>query len=236
MVVDLVGRHRADDAQVVGSLGGVRQEFGELDAALSMAVESTRTGPDLRVGPDEGQFQFLRRGIGKRLSVPSLHLRLGIQQIQLAGAARLEEEDYILGGRPIVGVAHSERIGFGPEEPVVCQQVGERDGAQAASGFLKEAPAGAQAGSRPNLRLPWRPLPSVPQHRQLQPTNRRCESFQERKNYTLRLHIRTCRCSFHRQPLAWRTRADRHDRHNQGQHLRDMLLPNDHSRRRLCDL
>lgn len=153
MVVDLVGGHGADNAQVVGSPRGVGQEFGEFDTALAVAVEPARAGPDLRVGPDEGQFQISRGRFGQGLPVPSLHRGLGVQKIQLAGAARLEEEDDILRGRSVVGIAHAERIGFGCKQSFVRQQVRERDGSETASGFLEEPSSGAKARSRGRLRV-----------------------------------------------------------------------------------
>lgn len=73
VVVDLVGGHRADDAQVVGAGTRLRQQFGEFDAALSVAVELARTGPDLRVRPNERQFQLLPERVGQRLPVPPAH-------------------------------------------------------------------------------------------------------------------------------------------------------------------
>lgn len=62
------------------------------------------------------------------------HERLGIQQIELAGRARHEEEDHALG--PCLGVraAHEQRIGC----RILCEKPVQGDGAEASGRAAEE--------------------------------------------------------------------------------------------------
>ena len=46
VVVELIGVQRADEAEVVGAAADVRQQIGKLHAAVAVAVEFSRAGPE----------------------------------------------------------------------------------------------------------------------------------------------------------------------------------------------
>ena len=99
VVVDLLGLHRADDADVVGDVGDVRQPVADRLAGGAVPGE-------LRLRP-EAEELLLRlelrdrlaggeRG-GNRLAVHRGELRLVVEEFELRRPARHAEEDHALG-------------------------------------------------------------------------------------------------------------------------------------------
>src|SRR5262245_14679650 len=96
MMVDLLGIHGANHADVIGAGPQVRHPLGKLYSTLPVTSELARAGPDLGRGLDEGQIQTFRHRLWQRLALPLLHPRLRIEQVELAWPALHKQEDYVL--------------------------------------------------------------------------------------------------------------------------------------------
>ena len=89
VVVDLLGDHRADHADVVGDGADVREEHGDFDAGLAIALE-------LGEGAARDEFASLELGellaggerSRERLAVDGVELRLGVEGFELRGTTR----------------------------------------------------------------------------------------------------------------------------------------------------
>ena len=76
---------------------------------------------------------------GQRLAVPLLELGLGVEEIDLAGAALHEHEDDVLGLGREVRLARRQRILLdGGGAAIALQHLRERDGADAAGAIAEE--------------------------------------------------------------------------------------------------
>ena len=115
IVVDRLGEHRADDAQVVDDLGGVRQQVGDPGAAAAVLRE-----PELRPGERQrrlvarhaGEPLALAHRIGQLLAVARLEQRLVIERLELRRPAGHEQVDDALGlGRHVELAAEHAAIG-----------------------------------------------------------------------------------------------------------------------------
>ncbi len=82
--------------------------------------------------------------VGQRLAVPLRELRLGIEEIELAGAALHEHEDDVLrlGGKWRGLGRERIRAAAVAAQAFLLQQIGERDGADAARAVAEEVAAG----------------------------------------------------------------------------------------------
>ena len=95
-MVDGLGIHVFDDTNVVGNFGGVRENFGERLARVTVLGELER-----RTGEGDGGLVARHAGealatadlVGKLLAMHLVEERLGIVEIELGGATGLEEED-----------------------------------------------------------------------------------------------------------------------------------------------
>ena len=86
-----------DDAKVVNDLGGVRQKLADPCAAVAMPSELILRGGDrfgLLFRRKRGQPLPLAHRIGQLGLVKPLKTRLVVEQVQLGGAAGLEQKDY----------------------------------------------------------------------------------------------------------------------------------------------
>ena len=88
--------HRADQAEVVHDLARVRQQFGKLDAAFSVALEFELRAEQRRVGVDEGGAVILQQLGGRELAIPLRELGFVIEEIEVARRAGVEKEDHAL--------------------------------------------------------------------------------------------------------------------------------------------
>jgi len=87
MMVERLGVHRANQGDVVGAGRQVRQEVGQLHAALAVLREDARAAQDAgAVLLDEGEADVLRQRLGQFLSLQLVEFRLGVEQVELAGA------------------------------------------------------------------------------------------------------------------------------------------------------
>ena len=90
VIVD-VGVHRANQADVVGHLAQVGHQLAQLHAALAMLREFPRAAKQLGAGfGDIVVLDVAREG----LQVPLSQLGLGVEQIDMAGAALHEHRDH----------------------------------------------------------------------------------------------------------------------------------------------
>ena len=102
-MIDVVGHHRPDDAQVVGARPDVRKELAYLQTGLAELAELPRRGQQLsRLAQIE-----LRRGLAVILSEAGL----GIECIDLRRSAGHEEKDHALGPRREMRPPGRQRIG-----------------------------------------------------------------------------------------------------------------------------
>jgi hypothetical protein len=97
-VADIVGDARADHAEVVGAAGQVRQELAQLEAALPMLPEFPRRAEEL-AGDDAREPQ---RSVRERLPGVGRDAGLGVEEIDVGGAAGHEEEDHALGAGAVM--------------------------------------------------------------------------------------------------------------------------------------
>ena len=101
IVIDRFGLQGLDDADVVGDLGGVRQQFAEPRAALAVLreLEDRRRGRKFRlIRRHAGEPLAHADGIRQIRSAPRLQVRLVIEEIELRRRAVLEEINHALGG------------------------------------------------------------------------------------------------------------------------------------------
>ena len=123
-MVELVGVHRADDGQLVGDGGEIRQQFGHFDARLAVFGELVRRAEHLRHALDEREPLLLEERFGAGLAVQLLQLRLVVEQFELRRRAGHVQVDDVLGLGGEVRRLGGERIDrpFAPiaraEQPV----------------------------------------------------------------------------------------------------------------------
>ena len=99
VVIELIGVQRANQADVVGTRGDVRQQIGKLHAALAVALEFSRAGPERGVFLDKREPHVFQQRRRKLLAGQLGQLRLGIEQVELRRCAVHEQEDAPLGPR-----------------------------------------------------------------------------------------------------------------------------------------
>ena len=143
VVVDGVGVHRANDGQVVGYAGHVRQQFGHFRAGPPVL-------PELELGTDAHQLAAgklsdpLAPGdaFGHGLPGHFDQLRLGVEQIQLGWRSRHEEVDDALGrGCEVEPVQRAEGISRSVAIEVLPQQRRQGQRADALGPSTEEAPS-----------------------------------------------------------------------------------------------
>ena len=117
-VIDRLGGHRTDQADIVGNRTGVRQQLAEFHATLPVLVKLVRAAEHISLLLVEVSFQ---RSTGIGLAVPFLEFRLRIEQIHLAGTAMLKQADHRFG----LFARHSTRCFSGGRHRL--QQTGQGD-------------------------------------------------------------------------------------------------------------
>ena len=145
-MIEGVGVHGADQGEVVGAGRQVRQEVGQLHAALSVLRELAWAAHEpRRLLLQEGEADVLGHRLGQLLAVQLVELRLGIEQVDLAGRAFEIDADTRFGLRREVRCLRGERIGcLGGEQAIVAQKRGQGGQADAARRARQEAAAGTQ--------------------------------------------------------------------------------------------
>src|SRR5262245_66411199 len=89
---DLVAVAGADDGDVVDALGGVWEEVGDFEAALTVLAEFSLRAEEAGVGAYELVFGFAEF-VGLFLAVELIEQLLGIARVDVAGGAGHEAED-----------------------------------------------------------------------------------------------------------------------------------------------
>ena len=95
-MVDRLGVHRANEAQVVGNLRRVRQQFTDFDAALPCGLKGKgRSGDRLAglFGRHGRQTLTAPHTLRKFGTVSAGQTRLGIEQVELRGSSGLLQKD-----------------------------------------------------------------------------------------------------------------------------------------------
>ena len=89
-MVELRRVHRAEDGDVVGDRGQVRQELRHLGPALAVLGEAIGRAEQAGRAADEGEALALEELFGGVGAVQLGELRLVVQQVDLGGRARHE--------------------------------------------------------------------------------------------------------------------------------------------------
>ena len=103
-----IGVHGADDAEVVGAGGDVREDVGDFETALAVALEFVGR-PHERAGFAFGAEVFAWHG----LAVEAVEFRFGVEGVNLGGAAVGEDVDDVFGFAAELGGVGDERVGRG---------------------------------------------------------------------------------------------------------------------------
>ena len=98
-MIDLVGVHRLDEAQVVGDFPQVGQPLADGRAGLAAPLELGRAGLDelALTGGHGGQTLSASHGLGQFGPGQVGEARLVVEELDLRGSARLREEDHAFG-------------------------------------------------------------------------------------------------------------------------------------------
>ena len=132
-----IGVHGADDAEVVGAGGDVREDVGDFETALAVTLEFVGR-PHERAGLAFGAEVFARHG----LAVEAVKFRFGVEGVDLGRAAVGEDVDDVFGFAAELGGVGDERVGGGG----FCG--GEEglggDGTEAHAAALEEVAAGGE--------------------------------------------------------------------------------------------
>ena len=123
VVVDLLGLHRADHAELVGLLGDLGEEIAHFDARLAVLREIREGSSRLQFGALElGELLSLGERLGKGFVVEGFQVGLPVEGFELGGASRHAEEDDALRFHrevrclqravPVVGFGERARCGL----------------------------------------------------------------------------------------------------------------------------
>ncbi len=144
-----LGRHRVDEAHLVGQFTEVRQEVARHRAALTPRLELPERLDEVPLLPLK-RDQFLATGRGHRRVVEPHELGLVVERVDVRERARAEDHEHVLRLRREVRCPRGIRLGRvdrGPdrrlasEEPLLVEQRRKRDARQARAAPLEEVPA-----------------------------------------------------------------------------------------------
>src|SRR5207244_11319883 len=94
IVVDLLGMHRADDADVVGDFGDVRKQARNFLPGIAVFFEFSEWSASFQLGILElRELLALGERFGKRLAIDLLQLRLEIEAFQMRWSASHTQMD-----------------------------------------------------------------------------------------------------------------------------------------------
>ena len=153
LVVDGLGVHAADEANVVDVLGQIRQQFADPHAGLSVLGELEHRGGDgkpLLAGGHRREPLAHANRVGQILVEPLLHLGLIVEQVHLRRPADHVQIDDVLGLGCEVRAqraveAHLAGRGGGVGRSIAAKQRRQRGGAQGIGSAAKKLPAGFSA-------------------------------------------------------------------------------------------
>jgi hypothetical protein len=140
-VVEGVGDHRFDDAQLVGHARRVRQQLRKLGAALAVSGELELRPEQSGIRVDERRPVALQQPRGRQRAVQLGERRLVVEQLEVARRAGHEQEDHVLRPRGEVGHLRRQRVGRRRRRRGVSplgEQLAQRHGAQADAALLEE--------------------------------------------------------------------------------------------------
>ena len=148
-MVELIGVHRLDEADVIDDLRQVRQHLRQFRPALAVLGELEARPEHGRIGPDEGVALAADDRRRHRLAFELRQLRLVVEQIELARRAGHEQMNDALRLRREVRLARRQRVCVGATRPprrrdanASVSSAGERDLAHADAAL-----AGRNAGA-----------------------------------------------------------------------------------------
>ena len=98
-MIELIAVQRLDDGDIVHHLTQVRKQLRELGARFAVTLEGVGGGQDLGRSPDKSEPLPFQGSFGNVLTVQLLELGLVLEQVDLGGSTRHEEEDDVLGLR-----------------------------------------------------------------------------------------------------------------------------------------
>ena len=141
-MVQTVGPAGADDGHLVDVLGDVGIPIRDPGSALPVLLEGALGGEQRVVAGPHGGDGLSERG-WHGLSSQLGQLRLGVEDIDVTGAAFHEQPDYGLGFGLVVRFFGRKRVNHGGsgQKAVLLQHVRQRDAGQATTGALEKLPA-----------------------------------------------------------------------------------------------
>lgn len=141
VVVDGLGVHRADEANLVADAGDVGEEFGDLGAGLAVLFKLVFGAGDREGFLAGGHAGFTLVGIDKVAEfLAEVFLELGfvVEEVLLGWRTALEEVDHALGlGRGFKGIACAGSL----RAKVAIEHGGEGGDADAGGTFTEKVPA-----------------------------------------------------------------------------------------------
>ena len=141
VVVDLLGNHGADDADLVGDRSCVGEKVGNLDARLAVFLKAGEGAAGDELGTLElGELLAFGERFRERLAVELVQFRLGIEGFQVRGAAGHAEVDHAFRLRREVESAlllDHRQAGAA----LRVRELREGDPAETGKGFFQERPA-----------------------------------------------------------------------------------------------
>jgi hypothetical protein len=161
-VIEHVGFHRPQRANVVGDLGQMWHTFRQRLAAFAVLGEFSVGPQQLRITLDKRKPLVGDERLRDHLPIQFLQLRLRLKHLKLARPASHEQKNHALGPRRKVSRPRSERIGcravgnalcgvpFGRSRIVNIQQRSQRHRPNAHTTLLEKMPA---SGYQPGLRV-----------------------------------------------------------------------------------
>src|SRR4051812_599286 len=115
---DAIAVAAAKEAHFIGPLRDVGEEIGDLDAALAARFELAAGREEFVFGDGAAGFEMAER-FGNGLPGEFEEVGFGIKEINMAGAARHEEEDDAFGfGRKMRGFGSEGIVTFSGEQTV----------------------------------------------------------------------------------------------------------------------
>ena len=130
VVVDLLGLHRADHAEVVRDTPDVREKFAHLRAGLTVLFERGERPARLEHGVLQlRELLAFGERFGKRLTVEFLEFRFPVEGLKLRRAAGHAEEDHAL--------CFHRQMGFAERAAPTLGQLRRRAGSRARAGGRK---------------------------------------------------------------------------------------------------
>ena len=136
VVVDLLGRHRAHDADVVGDLADVGKQLGEVLAGLAVALERMlRTENPELLALQLRDLLVLGERLRHGLAIATGKLGLVVEELQVGRSTRHAQEDHPLDLCRAVRIAR--HAGRGSEE-IRSEELRQAQAAQAHGGPAEE--------------------------------------------------------------------------------------------------